>query len=178
MAPGNPSGRSQLSWTATCRVPVWVAEALREAHATGRLEVRFTEGLGDHGPTDLFLVFAHGGGAGLRFRTGAPEQPVDALQLTKLTTARTALVAACSSAATPPVAFPLNLPIAMLLSGSTTVIGGLWPLPAHATARIVSDTVTALAIHGDLLTALRTARTSAEGNLVSRWGLTVYGTAG
>jgi hypothetical protein len=154
-----------------------VCEALEKAHTAGQLEVRFTESLDDHGPTDLFLVFAHGGGTGLRFRTGTASHVIDALQLAQATSARAALIAACRSAATPPVAFPINLPVAMLLSGSSTMIGGLWPLPAEATARIVSATVAGLATHGNLMTALRTARMTIEGDILSRWGLATYGVA-
>jgi hypothetical protein len=155
-----------------------VCEALEEAHAAKRLEVRFTESLDHNDPTDLFLVFAHGGGAGLRFRTGTAHHPIDALRLAHAASARTALVAACWSAATPPVAFPINLPVAMLLSGASRVIGGLWPLPAEATATIVSATVAGLATHGDLTAALRTARTSVQDDILTRWGLAAYGVAG
>jgi hypothetical protein len=154
-----------------------VCEALEEAHSAERLKVRFTESLDDHGPTDLFLVFAHGGAAGLRFRTGTAGLPMDALPLVNATSARAVLVAACRSAATPPVAFPINLPVAMLLSGTSTVIGGLWPLPAEATARIVSAIVAELATHGDLMAALRTARTTVAGDVLSRWGLAAHGVA-
>jgi hypothetical protein len=149
-----------------------VVDALQEARSGGRLDVRFT---GDvTADADLLLVFAHGGGTGLRFRTGSSAEPLDVLSLARAS-APTALVAACWSAAAPPVSFPINLPVAMLLGGSSTVAGGLWPLPAVATAQIVARAVAELGDHGRLLTALANARSAAPDDVLARWGLAVHG---
>lgn len=152
-----------------------VYEALQEARANDLLEVRLTSRIDSAAASDLLLIFGHGGGTGLRFRTGTSSQPLEVLALATAAPARAALVAACWSAAAPPVSFPINLPAAMLLSGVSTVVGGLWPLPAMSTAEIVSATIAGIAAHGQLLPALAAARSAVEDNVLHRWGLAVHG---
>ncbi|MBM9510153.1 hypothetical protein [Actinacidiphila acididurans] len=153
-----------------------VFDALQEARAGGRLDVRLTAEPGGT-PTDLLLVFAHGGGTGLGFRTGAAGRPLGALALAGAAPPPNALIAACWSAAAPPTSFPINLPAAMLLNGTSTVVGGLWPLPGLPTARIVSALIGHLADHGRLLPALAAARSAVPADSTARWGLVVHGAA-
>ncbi len=153
-----------------------VFDALQEARAAGLLEVQFSRRIDHLAACDLLIVFAHGHGRGLQFQTGGGGQPLSALDLATAAPARVALVAACWSAAAPPVSFPINLPAAMLLSGVATVIGGLWPLPARSTAEVVSATIAGIARHGRLDRALAEARETAEPTVLHRWGLAVHGT--
>lgn len=151
-----------------------VIDALQQARADQRLDVRFAGRMPAVHQADLLLVFGHGGGTGLSFRTGTGGEPLDALSLARASVPA-ALVAACWSAAAPPVSFPINLPVAMLLGGTSTVVGGLWPLPAVATARVVAGVVAGLAEHGQLHTAMHEARRFAPDDVLSRWGLAVHG---
>jgi hypothetical protein len=154
-----------------------VTEALRAAHDRGKLEIRFASKFDQTDEADLLLMFAHGGGTGLSFRTEVQSERIDAMSLARSVPAPVALIAACWSSAAPPVAFPINLPIAMLIGGASAVVGGLWPLPALATAAVVARTIELMAQDGRLLPALHTARDQAEDGVLERWGLTMYGAA-
>ncbi|ADJ47540.1 hypothetical protein AMES_5715 [Amycolatopsis mediterranei S699] len=151
-----------------------VSAALEAAQRSGTLTVaHYSPGVTQ--TCDLLLVFAHGEGTGLSFRTGTAAQPVPALQVATEVKAGAAVVAACRALAAPPVSFPITLPSAMLLSGFSTVIGGLWLLPAEPTARIVADLIHRLASGTELVTALTAARASVPDLLDQRWGLAVHG---
>jgi hypothetical protein len=151
-----------------------VVAALEEAAAAGRLVVSRHSAAR---PSDLLLVYAHGAGAGLDFSAGPAAWPISALRLATAAETRAALVAACWSVAAPPVSFPINLPAAMMLKRVSSVVGGLWPLPAASTARIVADVIAGLAAGEPLVCALAHARSRAPDGLVERWGLAVHGIA-
>jgi hypothetical protein len=123
---------------------------------------------------DLLLTFTHGAGAGLGFTAGNPERPLPALVLAA-SRFRNVLAAACWSSAAPPTAYPLNLPAALLLNGASTVVGGLWPLPAADTAALVAAVVKDIAGGTGLRTAVRRARAKTPEMVMSRWGLAVHG---
>jgi hypothetical protein len=123
---------------------------------------------------DLLLTFTHGAGAGLGFTAGNPERPLPALVLAA-SRFRNVLAAACWSSAAPPTAYPLNLPAALLLNGASTVVGGLWPLPAADTSALVAAVVKDIAGGTGLRTAVRRARAKTPEMVMSRWGLAVHG---
>ncbi|MET8089940.1 CHAT domain-containing protein [Micromonospora sp. NPDC005220] len=152
-----------------------VRDALNAAAHSGQIEVRDQLGIELTTPSDLLLVFAHGGGKGLNFRTGHGIGSLSALQLAKAVRGRAALVASCRSLDAPPVSFPINLPAAMMISGVSAVVGGLWPLPTISTAAVVAEVVTALAAGERLATAVAKARTAAPDGLQHRWGLAMHG---
>jgi hypothetical protein len=122
----------------------------------------------------LLLTFTHGGGTGLDFIAGGAERPLPALLLAA-SHFRQVLVAACWSSAAPPTAYPINLPSALLLGGASTVVGGLWPLPAYDTALAVSSIVRQIAVGRGLREALRVARDESSTAVIARWGLAVHG---
>jgi len=88
---------------------------------------------------------------------------------------RNVLVAACWSSAAPPTAYPLNLPAALLINGASTVVGGLWPLPAADTAAVVAAVTRKVAGGAGLRHAIYQARAQASEAGMSRWGLAVHG---
>lgn len=153
-----------------------VEDALLDVRARG-FDVRLPRSLGEAPGGDLLLTFTHGGGRGLGFTAGNPERPLPALALAA-SRFRTMLAAACWSSAAPPTSYPLNLPAALLLNGASTVVGGLWPLPAADTADIVAAVVRDLAVGTGLRRALRRARAQAPETVMSRWGLAVHGGPG
>jgi hypothetical protein len=105
-----------------------VIDELLAARASSRLTVDFAPGsIGDE--CDLLIVLAHGAGSGLRFETALFAGSLNAYELAQQANCRTAIIAACWSAKSPPFALPLNLPTSLLLQGCTNCVGGLWPLP-------------------------------------------------
>jgi hypothetical protein len=127
------------------------------------------------GHSDLLLVYAHGSGTGLSFRTSGGGWPASALRLATSARTRAALVAACRSLAAPPVSFPINLPAALLLQRVSSVVGGLWPLPSESTAWIIADVIGRLAAGERLMPALSAARTRVPDGYLDRWGLATHG---
>jgi hypothetical protein len=154
-----------------------VNAALAQAEAEGSLLIRRHGETHADVPGDLMLIFAHGSGSGLTFRTGTAAQPLSVVQLATTLRARTALVASCWSLAPPPISFPMTLPAAMMLNGASSIIGGLWPLPTEPTARLVAAVVAGLARGRPLASALNEARTQSPEPLLAHWGLAVYGRA-
>lgn len=150
-----------------------VTDALLDVRARG-FDVRMPRGLHGLRGGDLLVTFTHGGGTGLRFSAGSDALPLSAIALAS-TGFRRALVAACWSSAAPPVSYPLNLPAAMLVNGSATVIGGLWPLPAADTAMLVAAAIRNIGTGSSVRDAVRNARSDAPGTVFSRWGLAVHG---
>lgn len=150
-----------------------VEDALLDARARG-FDVRLPRSLDAAQGGDLLLTFTHGGGTGLRFTAGSPERPLPALSLAA-SRFRSVLAAACWSSAAPPTAYPLNLPAALLLNGASTVVGGLWPLPAADTAAVVAAVVKDIAAGAGLRHAVRQARANTPDTVMSRWGLAVHG---
>ncbi|MFI6520593.1 hypothetical protein ACIBF1_33925 [Spirillospora sp. NPDC050679] len=151
-----------------------VLTALDAARAAGTV-VRPLSAEDPPEPCDLLLVYAHGTGRGLDFRTGTADWPLSALDVTRTGPARSALIAVCGSAAAPPVSFPINLPVAMLLERVPLVVGALWPLPHETTSRLVTDVITRIAAGERLLPAFEAARGRAPGGLLDRGGLAVHG---
>ncbi|HVV77964.1 MAG TPA: CHAT domain-containing protein [Mycobacteriales bacterium] len=150
-----------------------VEDALDDARARG-FDIRRPRRIDPSASGDLLITFTHGAGTGLGFVAGTDKRPLTA-QLLATTQFRHVLVAACWSSGAPPIAYPVNLPAALLLNGATTVIGGLWPLPAAETARLVANVITEVAGGTGLRHALRTARAAAPEQVISRWGLAVHG---
>jgi hypothetical protein len=150
-----------------------VEDALLDARGRG-FDVRLPRSLDAAQGGDLLLTFTHGGGTGLRFTAGSPERPLPVLALAA-SRFRSVLAAACWSSAAPPTAYPLNLPAALLLNGASTVVGGLWPLPAADTAAVAAAVVTDVAAGAGLRHAVRQARANAPDTVMSRWGLAVHG---
>ena len=151
-----------------------VRAALDSARAAG-ITVRPLRVDGPPEPCDLLLVYAHGSGSGLNFRTGTGDWQLSTLDVARTGPARAALIAVCRSAAAPPVSFPINLPAAMLLDRVSSVVGGLWPLPDETTAKLVAEVITGLAAGDRLLPALTAAREQVTDGYLDRWGLAVHG---
>jgi len=154
-----------------------VRDALSDAAANGSLTLRRHDAEDPGGASDLTLIFAHGGGSGLTFRTGSAARRMSAVHVATTLRARVALVASCWSLAPPPVSFPMTLPAAMMLNGASCVVGGLWPLPSEPTADVVAATIADLARGRPLAAALAAARARTEESLLARWGLAVHGLA-
>jgi hypothetical protein len=150
-----------------------VEDALLDVRAAG-FDVHLPRDLDSVSGGDLLLVFTHGAGIGLGFSAGIGQRPVPALMLAA-SRFSSVLVAACWSSAAPPIAYPLNLPAALLLNGASTVIGGLWPLPATDTAAIVAATVKDIAAGTGLRGAVHSARSLASDTVMARWGLAIHG---
>jgi hypothetical protein len=153
-----------------------VEDALLDVRARG-FDVRMPRSLGAAPGGDLLLTFTHGSGTGLGFTAGSAERRLPALVLAA-SRFRSVLAAACWSSAAPPTAYPLNLPAALLLNGASTVVGGLWPLPAADTAAVVAAVVRDIADGTGLRAAIRRARAQAPETVMSRWGLAVHGGPG
>ncbi|ADJ47541.1 hypothetical protein AMES_5716 [Amycolatopsis mediterranei S699] len=125
-------------------------------------------------PDDVLVIFAHGTGAGLEYRLHLPDGPVDVLSLARARLPQRVILAACRSGGPPPEAFPLAVPTALLLAGATTVVAGLWPLPAASTARILADAL--LEPESGLADAVRAAiGRSGFTTVIDRAGLAVFG---
>ncbi len=150
-----------------------VEDALLDVRARG-FDVRLPRSLDAVSGGDLLLTFTHGSGTGLGFAAGNSERPLPALVLAA-SRFRNVLVVACWSSAAPPTAYPLNLPAALLLNGASTVVGGMWPLPAADTAAVVAAVVRDIAGGAGLRRAVRRARAKAPEAVMSRWGLAVHG---
>jgi hypothetical protein len=150
-----------------------VEDALLDVRARG-FDVHLPRSLDTASGGDLLLTFTHGSGTGLGFTAGNSERPLPALVLAA-SRFRNVLVAACWSSAAPPTAYPLNLPAALLLNGASTVVGGLWPLPAADTAALVAAVVRDIAGGTGLRSAVRRARAKTSETVMSRWGLAVHG---
>jgi hypothetical protein len=150
-----------------------VQDSLLEVRARG-FDIRLPRKLDATSGGDLLITFTHGGGIGLGFTAGSGQRALPALVLVA-SRFRQVLVAACWSSAAPPTAYPINLPSALLLNGASTVVGGLWPLPAAETAAIVGDLVRQVASAAGLRDALREAREEASPAVMARWGLAVHG---
>ncbi|QKV80645.1 CHAT domain-containing protein [Amycolatopsis sp. Hca4] len=149
-----------------------VEQALASARDQGVLDVDFGVSALDQ-ECDLLLVLAHGRGDGLSFRIGVGGG-LTAHELARRTRARSALVACCGSAKTPPVALPINLPVSLLMRGCAHCVGGMWLLPQAPTARLVATTVGHLAAGRSLTEALALARAGSP-NLLDDWGLASAG---
>jgi hypothetical protein len=150
-----------------------VEDALLDVRARG-FDVRLPRSLDSTSDGDLLMTFTHGGGTGLGFTAGNEQRPLPALLLAA-SRFRHVLVAACWSSAAPPTAYPLNLPAALLLNGASTVVGGLWPLPAADTAAVVAAVIRDVAAGAGLRHAVHHARAEASDAVMSRWGLAVHG---
>lgn len=146
--------------------------ALSSAHDQGVLNVDFGLSALDR-KCDLLLVLAHGTGDGLSFRISV-DDGLTAHELARRMRARSALVACCGSAKTPPVALPVNLPVSLLMRGCTHCVGGMWLLPQAPTSRLVAATITHVAAGRTLTDALALARTGSR-NLLADWGLASAG---
>ena len=127
-------------------------------------------------PTDLLVLYCHGAGEGLSYRLATPGGTVTAAELASARLARQALVVACWSAGAPPVAVPISLPVAMLLTGAATVAGGLWPLPAVAAGELAADVVERISRHRVGLGAAVQGATLARSDAVLHGaGIAVFG---
>jgi hypothetical protein len=122
---------------------------------------------------DLLVVLAHGTGAGLSFRIDMGAG-LTAHEIARSARAKTALVASCGSARTPPVATPINLPVSLLMQGCAQCVGGIWLLPQAPTSKLVASTITHVADGHTLIGALSLARASSA-NLRDHWGLASIG---
>jgi hypothetical protein len=149
-----------------------VKQALSSARDEGVLHVDFGMSALDRA-CDLLLVLAHGTGDGLSFRINVGDG-LTAHELVRRTRARSALVACCGSAKTPPVALPVNLPVSLLMRGCTHCVGGMWLLPQAPSSRLVAATITHVAAGRPLTEALALARASSR-NLLDDWGLASVG---
>jgi hypothetical protein len=151
-----------------------VLDRLLAARASGRLDVDLSVA-GVQRECDLLIVLAHGSGSGLGFATGLGHTPVSALELATGSRARSSVLASCWSAKRPPVAMPINLPIAMLLGGAACSAGGIWPLPERATAELVATALDRIIAGEDVATAVSTARRGLRVDRMAQWGLVVNG---
>jgi hypothetical protein len=149
-----------------------VKAVLSSARDQGVLDVDFGLSALDR-ECDLLFVLAHGTGDGLSFRISVGDG-LTAHELARRTRARSALVACCGSAKTPPVALPVNLPVSLLMRGCTHCVGGMWLLPQAPTSRLVAATITHVAAGRILTEALALARTGSR-NLLDDWGLASAG---
>jgi hypothetical protein len=147
-------------------------DELITARNLGHLEVDFSPA-GIARAADLFLVLGHGSGEGLRFRVGLPHDSLDALQIARQFRSRTALVASCWSAKSPPVTMPLNLPVSLLLRGASISLGGAWQLPQRETAEMLCHVVRELVAGATLPTAISNSRGTVSS--ISGWGLIATG---
>lgn len=156
-----------------------VLAALDQAQRHGQLDTQSARSL-DHARNleraDLLVVYTHGSGRGLDYRLALPDGGATALELASAQLAPRGLIAACSSGAPPPDAFPLSLANALMLNGTATVVAGLWPLPGVATGRLVGELLRTVA-SGDvgLAAALRQVLAAAVGPVVERCGLHLFG---
>lgn len=150
----------------------WVKQELLLAQEKGLLDVTFDESALDQ-ECDLLLVLAHGTGNGLSFRIGLGAG-LTAHELAQRSRARSALIACCGSAKTPPVALPINLPASLLMQGRSQCVGGIWLVPQAATSRLVASVVTHLATGHGLDDALALARAGST-DLMDDWGLVTAG---
>jgi len=149
-----------------------VTQALTSARDQGGVDVGFgLEAL--DGECDLLLVLAHGTGDGLSFRISLGDG-LTAHELARRSRARTALIACCGSAKTPPVALPVNLPVSLLMRGCTHCVGGMWLLPQAPTSRLVAATIAYIADGRTLAEALALARGGSL-NLLDDWGMASVG---
>lgn len=151
-----------------------VYDALYDARASGSLNVDFVGSPASEHDVDLLLVYGHGHGEGLQFRTGTDGE-LTAHDIARLSGAHAAIIAACWSAGPPPLAFPASLPSAMLLTGTSAVAGGMWPLPAWPTAEILVETIKRLSDGESVIDAIVNTRRARSRGLFNTWGLTVHG---
>jgi len=149
-----------------------VEASLSSARDQGVLDVDFGMSALER-KCDLLLVLAHGSGDGLSFRINVGDG-LNAHELAHRTRARSALVACCGSAKTPPVALPVNLPVSLLMHGCTHCVGGMWLLPQAPTSRLVAATITHVTAGHTLAEALALARTGSR-NLLDDWGMATHG---
>ncbi|MGN7187511.1 hypothetical protein [Microbacterium enclense] len=154
-----------------------VYDALYEARAAGALEVTFATAPASNEDVDLLLIYAHGNGQGLGFRTGVGHG-FTAQDLGRASGASAVIVAACWSAGPPPLAFPASLPSTVLLAGAGVVAGGIWPLPALPTAQLLIDVIQRLTNGASVVDAVTEARRAGSASLFDTWGLAVHGGAG
>jgi hypothetical protein len=156
----------------TVRGAELVEAALTSAHEQGVLDVEFGLSALDR-ECDLLLVLAHGTGDGLSFRISVGDG-LTAHDLARRIRARSALIACCGSAKTPPVALPVNLPVSLLMRGCTYCVGGMWLLPQAPTSRLVAATITHIAAGRTLTEALALTRAGSQ-DLLGDWGLASAG---
>lgn len=151
-----------------------VIDELYAARANGRLTVDFAPAsIG--AKCDLLIVLAHGAGSGLRFETALFGGPLNAYEIAQQANCRSAVIAACWSAQSPPFALPLNLPTSLLLQGCASCIGGLWPLPQQETAHLIARIVARIAAGSSLQQAFSGARELDSSNLAASWGMIAIG---
>ncbi|MFW3477088.1 CHAT domain-containing protein [Streptomyces microflavus] len=149
-----------------------VRSALSSAQERGALEVDFSPPALDR-ECDLLLVLAHSSGDGLSFRI-AVGNGLTAYEVTRRARAGSALVACCHSARQPPVALPVNLPVSLLLRGTTHCVGGIWLLPEAATSRVIVSMISHLSAGRTLADSLSLARAGSR-DLLDDWGLVSTG---
>jgi hypothetical protein len=154
-----------------------VIDELLAARASGRLTVDFAPA-SISAECDLLIVLAHGAGSGLRFETALFGGSLNAYEIAMQAKCRTAVIAACWSAQSPPFALPLNLPTSLLLQGCTSCVGGLWPLPQRETARFIARIVARVAEGSSLQEAVSNARDLKSPNLAGSWGMIATGRLG
>lgn len=154
-----------------------VIDELYAARASGRLTVDFAPAsIGAE--CDLLIVLAHGAGAGLRFETALFGGSLNAHEIAQQAKCRTAIIAACWSAQSPPFALPLNLPTSLLLQDCSSCVGGLWPLPQRETARFIARIVARIAGGSSLHHAVSRARNVESPSLAGSWGMIATGRLG
>ena len=153
-----------------------VVDALKAAQARGQLNITFASGLPpDHTETDLLLYFGHGTGQGLSYRLAMPGGSRTALDLARSRRFKQALLVACWSAGSPPPGSQISVPAALLASGISPVVGGLWPLPAFESGAVVAQVIHNLGDGKELVLALRAVIGEPELSQACRWGLSVFG---
>jgi hypothetical protein len=149
-----------------------VVNELELVRDRGHLDVSFDESALDQN-RDLLIVLGHGTGDGLSFRLGIGPG-LTAHDLARCARVRSALIACCGSARTPPVALPINLPASLLMRGCTHCVGGIWMVPQAPTSRLVAAAVTHIAAGRTLTEATALARAGSS-NLLDDWGLASTG---